>query len=168
MGGPLQRRSVHVGQRRQGLPMKCHNDPPRGQLRTRGDSLSGQIVGEDGEATFSGSPSELCHCGGTLAREPDAHGVVASLPRTYLTYCVVLLFGEGSWIATRESGSTRWRRPSAASAPAASTSTSPSRQPTPRASRPRSLQGVKAEVDLDPLSPRQPRDRSGSLSECSP
>jgi hypothetical protein len=30
------------------------------------------------------------------------------------------------------------------------------------------LQGVKAEVDLDPLSPRQPRDRSGSLSECSP
>jgi FAD/FMN-containing dehydrogenase len=52
----------------------------------------------------SGSPLvsfELRHLGGATAREQDDHGALASLPCTYMTFGVGLVFGEDSLHATR-------------------------------------------------------------------
>jgi FAD/FMN-containing dehydrogenase len=89
---------------------ELHMDPPNPLPYLGGhqllDELTSEAIDEIVALVGPGSGStlvsyELRHCGGALAREADDHGALASLPGSYLTFGVGLVFGEESWSETR-------------------------------------------------------------------
>jgi FAD/FMN-containing dehydrogenase len=89
---------------------ELHMDPPTPMPYLGGHQLLDELTPEAIDAVAalvgpgSGSPFvsyELRHCGGALAREAEHHGAIASLPGSYLSFGVGMVFGEESRSATQ-------------------------------------------------------------------